>query len=308
MKEPVVWIIVRNDEFYIDMAIRSVIDHACVVVLDTGSTDNTSKIVYKLVKLYPGKLYFETKYFGTIGKRFPLDFIEMDVRNYAIDKAVEVFKGAEWLIQLDADEIVNHKYWEEFEKASNSNENTFGYATNILTAPDRISTDKFFMQNWSDKYILFDPHIRGWRTKVPIRWVPRNPGETIHCMPRIEGMDDNLYHGYVSVDNIHFHLHRSFGPKSIWHYITGHNRELTGREASEILGVDYDEMFYNQKLMESKFPQFFDHYGKFNPPSGINADWVKNSIEISHPIPSFVTEKWRSWGRWLGVGDDLPKM
>jgi|GEM_PF-3796315 len=294
MREPVVWIVARNDMFYIDMAIRSVIDHACVVVLDTGSIDDTPKVIHKIEKLYPGKMYFETKFFGTPGKRFPPDFIEMDVRNHAIDRAIEVFKGVEWLIQLDADEIVNEHYWEEFKKAKSSGENTFGYATNILTSPNLVLNDKSYFQMWSGKYNLFDPHVRVWNASVPVRWYPRTLGETIHCVPKVDGVHE-LFHGYVSLDNIHFHLHRSFGPKSIWHYLTGH-RGLSGREASEILGVDYSEMFHNQKLMQEKFPQFFDLYGKFKPPVGLNEDWVKNSIPVSHPIPDFVVERWKSWG------------
>jgi glycosyltransferase involved in cell wall biosynthesis len=294
--KPVVWMIARNEEFYISMALLSVVDHANVYVLDTGSTDGMSGIVEQLSKKHD--IYFEKKSYGTPGRRFPSDFNEMEVRNYALRRAKEVFSGVECLIQLDADEIVNDRFWVELEKARSSGEDTFGYATNILTSPYRISTDESFMQTWSGKYILFDPHVRVWSTKIQILWYPRVSGEFTHCIPKIEGHNENLYHGFVSLDNIHFHLHRSFGPKSIWHYLIGHE-QLKGIDASLKLGVDYDDMFYSQRVFEDKFPAYFDSGGKFVPPKDLNIKWAKKSKGVSFPIPDFVIERWKSWGYWI---------
>ena len=52
--------LVKNEERYLWFAVTSVIEHIDKVMLwDTGSTDNTRKIIDDLIKKYPDKVEFK---------------------------------------------------------------------------------------------------------------------------------------------------------------------------------------------------------------------------------------------------------
>jgi glycosyltransferase involved in cell wall biosynthesis len=289
--------VIKNEEFYIDMAIRSVVRHVDgIYVLDTGSTDGTIQKITDLQKTY-GNIICESKKFCVGDGRFPSDYDEVVSRNYAIDKAIQTFGDVSWIIILDGDEILNDRYFEDFENAKASGSKTIGHATNIPVSPYLVWNEEKYFTTWSDKWHLFDPHVRAWSTQLDVKFVRRKENIS-HMILKVVGREEDLHHEYVMTDNVHFHLHRSFGPKSLYRYIFGINMEVTGREACAKIGIDYSDIF-NQELIMTKFPQYFDYRGKFIPPFNLDKNWMNNFAAISHPMPNFVIDRWKSWGYWL---------
>lgn len=86
--------LVRNEDRYLWYAIRSVIDHVDKVLLwDTGSTDNTLKIIKELQDRYPKKIYFRE-----MGEVNPDQFT-------AVRQKMLEASDCDWIIIVDGDEV-----------------------------------------------------------------------------------------------------------------------------------------------------------------------------------------------------------
>ncbi len=287
--------VVKNEEFYIEMAIRSVIDYVDVIyVLDTGSIDNTLNVLFTLKQMFYPKLLFEQKKFCESSDRFPPDYDEVISRNYAIERGLELF-DATWIIILDGDEVLNARYFEVLEEANKADAKTFGHSTNVPASPYLVWGEEKYYTTWSDKWKLFDPHVRAWDTRLEVRFVRRPV--VGHMILKVVGREEDLHHEYVTTDTIHFHLHRGFGPKCLYRFINRINFECTGRDACKNLGIEYKDIF-NQKLLMEKFPQYFKD-GKFLPPFDTDLSWRSSFKPMTHPLPKFVVETWRKWGYWI---------
>lgn len=99
--------LVKNEENFIYYAVKSVIDFVdCVLVFDTGSTDETVELIKKLMAEYPGKIIFEEK--GPAdGARHTL------LRQEMIDRT-----KTDWFMILDGDEIWTKRAMAEATKAT----------------------------------------------------------------------------------------------------------------------------------------------------------------------------------------------
>jgi glycosyltransferase involved in cell wall biosynthesis len=123
-----IWVhtLVRNEERYLWFAVASVVNHVDKVLLwDTGSTDNTVKIVYELKKKFGEKIDF--KEVGEVDKN---KFTEVR------QKMLEVTKS-DWFMILDGDEVwwsqeisravgFIKKHKDEYEMLVNRNYNVVG--------------------------------------------------------------------------------------------------------------------------------------------------------------------------------------
>lgn len=90
--------LVKNEERYLWFAVTSVINHVDKVLLwDTGSTDNTLKIIKELKKKYPEKISF--KEVGSV-----------DINEFTFIRS-EMLKEttSDWFMLVDGDEV----WWEE---------------------------------------------------------------------------------------------------------------------------------------------------------------------------------------------------
>lgn len=94
--------LVKNEEVFIEAAIRSVIDFVdCVLVFDTGSTDRTVEIVTNLQKEFPQKIVFEKK--GVANKQR-----HTDLRQEMVERT-----QTDWWMILDGDEVWGETAWQE---------------------------------------------------------------------------------------------------------------------------------------------------------------------------------------------------
>ena len=92
-----VCMIVKNEEEVLERCLQSIHGIADeIIIVDTGSTDNTKQIATK----YTDKFY-EIKWENDFSK----------ARNYAASKA-----SGEWILVIDADEYVDRESFNEFKK------------------------------------------------------------------------------------------------------------------------------------------------------------------------------------------------
>jgi glycosyltransferase involved in cell wall biosynthesis len=305
MLTKVVFSVIRDEEFYVGMAIQSVIDYVeGIYILDTGSKDGTLEVIEDFQKRYPGKIILEQKDFGG-SRRFdntPSNFYrEMDARNYCLERAEEIFKTVDWFIQLDVDEVYNKRYWDCFEEIEKYPiAISFGHSTNMLSSPYTVMDVDASCSIWGNAVTgkrerLFDPHVLAWnRNKLSVGWI-HSPGR--HVCKVLKGTKSVLKPTFITGDHVHLHLHRSFGPKSLSGWFT---LGLGWEDAAKTLNIPLEEI-NNQKIYEEKFPRNFID-GKFIPPDGIKEIRDKysiRSINLTHPLPPYVVEKWIEWGGWV---------
>lgn len=272
------WMVVRNDAYYVDMAIRSLAGHVDgIVVVDTGSTDDTKE---KLQQMHGLDILVLEKDFGGTG-RFEDGYREAEARNYAMKQTIQAF-DPDWLVQIDADEVYNDRFWECVKDAYATGAQGFGHPTSMPVTPDLVSSHPLDMQIWDGKWKLFDPHVRSWDARLQVTWVKPEGG---HVIPV------GACHNYVTSDDVHFHLHRSFGPKSLHAWFT--NFEKGWEDAAENLGVS-PERINDQEWFEEKYPERFIS-GKFVPPAEVLLSRMKYVKETSHLLPEFVVSKWKEW-------------
>lgn len=284
-----VWMVTRDDSWYLDMAIESVAKNVDgIFILDTGSKDATPNVVGELKQKYPNIVY-EVRSFGG-SRKFASDYREAEARNYAMDRAKQEF-NPDWLIQLDSDEVYNFKFFDVLEK--NPGASCIAHSTHLPTSPfQTTSYNRGDLSAWNGVQ-LFDPHVRTWPAKIPVRWVTRL-GQ--HVIPRVEGKADylDLPGRHISQEHIHFHLHRAFGPKCIATYLVDFRHAYEGAAAELKIPI---EQVFNQKLYEEKWPDWFED-GKFKPKTDILQKLKSVSIKLTSPLPDFVIERWKEWGNW----------
>jgi len=291
---------IRDEEFYIEMAIRSVVERSFGVYLqDTGSKDKTVNIIKGLQLEYPKKIVLEEKYFG--GKyRFdfgpwvagqpPTGFDEAKARAYGTQRAVEAFPDYDWILSIDADEVVSDKMFNEIERASALGAMQLGFATlcpmTYNTISNRSEDFKPMMDTFSNvPHVLFDPHVRAWSKALSVIFGYGSGGyhiwQSVSDVGRI-----------VSDEQIHFHLHYGFGPKSIHGWLCQWTDTAKGFANS--LGIP-EELCEEQWPYEERFPDWFVG-GRFKPKLEILKSVLDRSIFLKEPLPQFVVDRWKEWG------------
>ena len=283
MQKLACWIICRNDGYYIDMAIKSVLPYvAGVYIFDNGSDDNTIEVIksFHSDKIVLEQQRYDTPFADSKGsipaeshpywrwdEQYDGCSLEAQTRNFAIQRCREIF-NPDWLLNLDADEVVTKTLFNRLNQLD----------LNIVTSIDH-STERFIdgqhiarePGTWG--YMRYDPHVRLWKAIIPFKWFrqhkelghvrimgPQEITDNISSTPsacRDEWIDRvrKFYGGKIEenritlYDILHIHLHRMFGPKSV---------------------------------------NFFRDYGN-------NHEFkLKVDFNWEHELP-FVLEKWRSW-------------
>jgi glycosyltransferase involved in cell wall biosynthesis len=297
------YLMIRNEEFYISMALESVIERAYgIYILDTGSTDKTLEIVKQFQDKYPKKrIVLEEKFFGGSVKwetpegREKIDdivpkngFREIMARDYAYKRTLQEFPDLDWFVLIDGDEAINNDFFDEVEWAHSMGAWVLGHSTILPSS----TTTMWQTGNATDyrplrdgiRHIdlkLFDPHPRAF--------TPQSADDT------------KLFHRHlkfhkmaVSDKHIHFHLHYAVGPKAIYSWLL--DWKYAENSVPELLGIPYNR-WDDQKAYEEKFPEWFLN-GKFRPKKDVLARILNNSTPLTQPLPPCVVAKWNEWGDW----------
>lgn len=296
MIKVLVQMVVRDEEFYIDMALESVVNKAHgVFVLDTGSTDGTVEKVKEYQSKY-SNIYLEEKFFGGNYKWETGVYKETDARNYLNRRAREEFPEADWMLVLDGDELVNDYFFSEIERVSSLGATSMGHATSLPTSTTTVLNTAKDIKVMEDDIkhgvsYCFDGHFRAWEKNHRTEWVyipgTRNPFQGVFVGNKA-----------ISELHCHFHMHYAMGPKSIYGWLV--NWKLTETSVPEVLGIPFKD-WCNQKVYEEKFPDWFLN-GKFKPKTDMLKEFLKVSTQINTYLPQFAVEKWEAWGDWSGDG------
>ena len=270
------WTVILDDEYYIDLALRSSAPHVQgMYIQDQGCTDNSIEVIKETMKDYPDTPYVIESEFTHLPK---YKSVEYEFRAKAVKRCEEIFKP-DWLLLLDADEFFTEEFFELLNTVDLKGYNgVFSSCERFITPEykDACFQSSIWINDkgWKTKEKgngkrYTDPHCRFWRSGLGIKHV-QNPGSGgfLHCMlsPEPEPM-------YIAPSEGTYlcHLHRSFGPKAFEFWSEGGD------------------------IFEWKTP--------FNPRRQAPIWW---SNEINLPSaeksnfrwPEYVMKKWREWGNY----------
>lgn len=272
------WMVVRDDSYYVDMAIKSVLPYVDgFYILDNGSADGTIEIIesFNSDKIVLEKIRHDipcNKDAHNSQERFPEYFtwdeaclgnsLEAQTRSACVKSCVETF-SPDWLIQIDADEVYTKLFFETLSRLDLGRLKAVQHSTDLFWGQNYIARQPEIWQG--DKY---DPHHRSWSGKLNVEWhrLAKNKDVIPLMMPGKKWFDKDCQwiNGIV-----HIHLHRMFGPKStgLWNVMKSDD----GRVCVEPV----DKTLFKKLCSNAKKVGF---------------DWDKE-------LP-FVIEKWREWGVW----------
>jgi glycosyltransferase involved in cell wall biosynthesis len=152
--------IVKNESFFLRDCLQRACDHVDdIVVVDTGSTDNTREIAADFTDKVLDYAWHD--HFA-------------DARNYALQQA-----SGNWIVVLDADEVIEPAHWRELRA--------------LIATTDQ---DAFFLQqhNYSR-----EPHVEGWLpVTTPTAYTRDYPGYKKNPIARLfRNQPDIRYTGRV---------------------------------------------------------------------------------------------------------------
>jgi len=256
------WLVVKDEEYYVDMAIKSVAPYVDgVYVQDQYSTDNTAEIIEASIGSTP--LRIDKINIGL--EKFNRQYNEPFYRSLAISCCEEHFKP-DWILQIDGDEIYTPQFFETVKKLDQSGElskyNGVRHATERFIAPQYYAQNLRALQTVNGQ-TYHDPHTRFWRAGRDVRYVS-NPGIKgfFHCIPRPQP-DPILWIPGI----MHIHLHRTFGPKAFPFW----------KEGGDLFEQTVP---FNPK---QQAPKWFDKN-------------MEEAVFTDFQWPDYVMEKWNKWG------------
>jgi len=273
-------LVVRDEEFYIDMCLQSIlpfIDH--LYILDTGSKDRTTEIINEFSIKYPNKIILECGDFGG-SRRFGEGYRELEARNYALSRARAHF-NPDWIICMDADEVYSEIFFSFMNTAISENRIGVTHATNIPVYPNMVNNNKDALSNVRGN-ILFDVHTRIWNDKrLTVNWT-QQIGQHVTLPIPVD---------FIIPSVVHYHLHHMFGPKSIFSW-------LLWRGDPPVVPPEVD--IYKQDFYTDRYPELFDSVSKFIPPPHLLLNIKNDSVVVpdSNKLPNYVVDRWLQWGNF----------
>ncbi len=262
------WMVVLSldgtEEYYIDMALKSIIDHVSgIFILDEGCTDNTIKIAREVVG---DKVPLYVEYYPTNLPRFDPTYNEPHFRTRAVTRAEQVFKP-DWLLKIDCDDVYTPLFFERLQQLEESGElaqyNSIRHSSERFVTPEYRTASEHALEV-VDGVNYYDPHTHCWRSGLAVQYIPNpNMSGYLHCVLSPTRLPELWLPGIVNI-----HLHRSFGPKSIAFW----------REGGDV----------------------FEHCTPFNP-RRMAPKWFENSLNMGsavhtpYPWPDYILSKWQKW-------------
>lgn len=211
MTKIVAWFVVNNELIFLKDLVSYHLEFIDVLYfLDTGSNDGS----LEFLRSQQSDRVIVEKYHTSYIPEYDRDWLqvqnpfpEVEVRNYALSQVEKL--GADWLIQIDGDEIFLPKTREIIECAGNYS--VIGHST--INPVEKLENHP--KERRAGK-ALYDPHARIWRPNKGFRYIqnPAMSGRQFHCIPAFG--NKHLYHHPAILftdEPIHFHLHWMYGPK-----------------------------------------------------------------------------------------------
>jgi len=267
------FMVVKNDEYYVDMALKSVLPHVKgVYVQDQMSDDGTYEKIASLMRdetiSLPGQIFCE-RVQTWVGDRFGKDYDEPKFRTMAVKRCEEI-RRPDWILKLDADEIYTPFFFSQLEKILTENPDLNG----VRVAGDRFiskthrSVHPTSIETSPDGIKFVDPHTQVWRAgKYSYMPNPIISG----CLHPVLTPDPVPVYWLEGINNVH--LHRLFGPKAFAFWSEG------------IDEIDRTKPLYPP----TSCPHWFN--------SDVN---MGKSEKIDFSWPKYVLDKWATWegGIW----------
>ncbi|HWA51996.1 MAG TPA: glycosyltransferase [Patescibacteria group bacterium] len=123
--------LVKNEENFLWYSVGSVVNYVDEILLwDTGSTDQTLKIIEEIIKRYPHKIHFKQ-----IGRVDPEEY--SGVRQQMLDNSI-----GDWVFILDGDEV----WWDENIKKISSFINSNKVYESVVVKTYNLIGDMFHFQ------------------------------------------------------------------------------------------------------------------------------------------------------------------
>lgn len=265
------FMVVKNDVYYVDMAIKSVLPYVKgIYIQDQMSTDGTYEEIVKLDD-GTGKICVQRVDTGH-KERFESDYNEPYWRTQALVLAEHVFKTG-WILKLDADEIYTEYFFDRLKGLLEGNP-TFEC---IRVSGDRPISKDYWATLGSTELEkteispeggrFGDPHTQVWRSgKYYYTVNPTLPGT---CFHPILTPDPQPQYWLPGICNIH--IHRIFGTKAFNFWAEG--------------GDEFKRKTpFHPPTMA---PKWFNHEVNMGTAEKRDFKW-----------PDYVLEKWEQWGIW----------
>ena len=261
----VAYVCVKDDAYYIDMALKSVAPHVeGIYVQDQNSTDGTPDIVREMQKLFPDKIVLENE--NQPLPKFDPDYNEVWFRNKALGRAIEVF-APDFICKLDADELITEFFFTSVRSLDLTNYNAVCVSESRFMSRTLVSADQEIYGFHRKGHWNYGGHVLFWKVALGTRY-HHNPDFAGHFHP-ILSPDPSPHHWLPGV--CHIHLHRTFGPKAFDFWAEG------GDEFEKVNPFNAREMA----------PKWFNDRGNLGTAEQVGYDW-----------PDYVLEKWKEWGIW----------
>ncbi len=272
---------IRDDVFYVPMAIHSILPHIKgLYIQDQYSVDGSYEKIQEMKKgEFGDRIYVERVDTGT-PVRFHPEYNEPHYRTMAVKRAEEVF-NPKWILRIDADDCYTEYFFNRLEQLLEGNPRFEG----IRVSGDRpISKDYWAAEGstkvehteWSPEGGKFgDPHTQLWKAgKYYFIRNPTMPGSYFHV---IHHPDPHPVYWLPGLCN--YHLHRTFGPKAVKFWHEGH--DLYGLD--EV--IDDSQPLYPP----TSCPKWFNHHINMGSAEKRDFKW-----------PEYILERWAKWegGIW----------
>ncbi len=291
----VAWMTVKDEEWYVSMAIRSVLDHVYkLLIIDTGSTDNTideiekfksDKIIIEQVDGFSA----EVDQYGFYNRPYWI--------NYILNKCLHF--NPEYLLNIDADEYFLPRTFEILK--ANPGHDSYTFSTYDLTSPDGEylnRVDVFKRDN------LIYPHTRIVKARPDYHFMkdPNHPEfGYLHSQASYDGKNFIPW-TFVSDELCHLHL-RWLGPKSIRDEIPSDKGRASNRQLIENIDAISMHHIRNYDPKHVKVPPLaFRQKGSLHSPVEVD----KNLLKGLPDIIAFMLVKNEEWYVAMAIRSILP--
>jgi glycosyltransferase involved in cell wall biosynthesis len=255
------FMVVKNDAFYVQMALRSVLPHVVgVYIQDQGSTDGTVQAIRAMAC---DKIVAD--FINTGLPRFDKEYNEPRYRTIAVEECERIFKP-DWILKLDADEIYTEHFFRSLETRDLSDVNAVRVAGDRFISRTHRSVHPSAIEVSPAGVPFVDPHTQLWRAGMGVKYVSNPAFVRFHPVLSPDPVPQLWLPGVCNI-----HLHRTFGPKAVAFWQEGGEKAPPGPP-------------YHPPTM---FPAWYN--------SGAN---MGNAEEIAFEWPDYVLREWDQWGTW----------